>query len=327
MAKPLAWLTAAAVATTGVGVAVAFAPRRDPEPPPPKVFAFVSRHGGAELERLSRVGARIDVVAPNWYDLVPDSGMLRAPTGSDRERLLDIAQARRVRVWPTVNARTRGSQEWETPVARARIVASLRAAALAPGASGVTLDMEELSYDQRDAFTTLVREAASALHAADRRLAVYVSRTGAEYDWKALARHADLLLAAGYNESWAGSRPGPVTTPKGFEEVVDRSLKAAGRRKAVPLLGAFGYRWPRTGRGELIASDDALRLRRRLRVHGQRSNGNERFTSGGDTIVYATAAGLRARWSEAASAGVRWIGLFSLGREPEHFWDDLETAR
>jgi hypothetical protein len=33
---------------------------------PPRVFAFVSSHGGAEIERLARVGARIDVVAPNW---------------------------------------------------------------------------------------------------------------------------------------------------------------------------------------------------------------------------------------------------------------------
>jgi spore germination protein YaaH len=112
----------------------------------------------------------------------------------------------------------------------------------------VTLDMEELAPEQREAFTTLVGEAASALHAAGRRLAVYVSRTGAEYDWKAIARHADLLLAAGCNESSAGSRPGPITTPKGFGEVVERSRRAAGRRKAVPLLGAFGYRWPSVGR-------------------------------------------------------------------------------
>jgi spore germination protein YaaH len=318
-------MTAALVAGAAVALAAA---GRDAKPnPPPRVFAFVSRHGGAELERLERIGARLDVIAPNWYGLVPDSGLLRAPTGADRERLLEIARARGVRVWPAVNARTGGSRGWEAPVARERIVASLRAAALAPGASGVTLDVEELDPAQRDAFTTLVAEAATALHAAHRKLAVYVSRTGTEYDVKALARHVDLLLAAGYNESWAGSRPGPITTPKGFREVVDRSLQAAGRRKAVPLLGAFGYRWPKAGRGALIASDEALRLRRAERARTRLADGNERFSSGGDTIVYATAAGLRARWREARRAGVRWIGLFSLGREPAHFWDGLDTAR
>ena len=312
----------AVLAAVAVALALALTEGGDPKPPP-KVFAFVSRHGGAEIERLARVGSRIDVVAPNWYELAPATGLLRAPTGGHRDRLLDVAQARGVRVWPTVNARTGGSRAWEPPAARARIVASLRAAALAPGASGVTLDMEELEPSQRGAFSTLVREAAAALHTADRRLAVYVSRTGEAYDWKAISRHADLLLAAGYNESWSGGGPGPVTTPAGFRAVVDRSLAAAGRRKAVPLLGAFGYRWPRGGRGELISTDDALRLRRKLGAKPRRVQGNERFVSGGDTIVYATAAGLRARFREAREAGVRWVGLFSLGREPAHFWDGL----
>ena len=107
-----------------------------------------------------------------------------------------------------------------------------------------------------------------------------------------------------------------------------RSLSAAGERKAVPLLGAFGYRWPGGGgRGELIASADALTLRRKLGARTRHIDGNERFRAGGDTIVYPTAAGLRARVRDARAGGARWIGLFSLGREPAHFWAGLETAR
>ncbi len=328
MGKRFAGLTAVGLIATAAAVALALDGGREQRPPPaPRVFAFVSRHGGEELARLRRVGARIDVVAPNWYALAPASGLLRAPSGGHRDQLLEIARERRVKVWPAVNARTGGAREWEAPEARARIVASLRAAALAPGASGVTLDMEELRPRQRRAFSALVREAALALHAADRRLAVYVSRSSDAYDWKAIARHADLLLAAGYNESWAGGTPGPITTPAGFGQVVDRSLAAGGRRKAVPLLGACGDRWPPAGRGTRFASDEALGLRRQLRATGRRTAGNERFRAGRDTVVYATAAGRRARAREAREAGVRWVGLFSLGREPRHFWDGLDTAR
>lgn len=297
--------------------------------PPPKVFAFVSRLDGAELERLEQVGARIDVVAPNWYSLDPASGLLRAPIRGDADALLQTARRHGVRVWPTVNALTGGSDAWTPPEARARIVASLRAAALGPGASGVTLDMEELRPRQRAAFSALIKEAAAGLHAVDRKLAVYVPRPGpgegASYDWRAIARHADLLLASGYNEHWAGGKPGPITTSKGFDAVTKRALELAGKRKAVPTLGAFGYRWPRNGRGRLIATTDAQRLRGD-RTH-TRKDGAERFRAGGDTIVYETAAGLRARARAARAAGARWIGLFSLGREPERFWDRFATAR
>jgi hypothetical protein len=297
--------------------------------PPPKVFAFVSGLDGAELRRLERVGARIDVVAPNWYALEPASGTLRGPSRTDR--LLEAARAHGVQVWPTVNARTGGSRAWEPADARARIVQSLLAAARERGSAGVTLDMEELAPAQRDAFSRLVAEAAARLHAAGRALAVYVPRPGpgegAAYDWAAIAAHADLLLCAGYNEHWAGGPPGPPATTAGFRAVVDRALQLAGRGTAVPLLGAFGYRWPPGARGELISSTEARALRHRVGVRPLRSDGSERFAAGADTVVYETAAGLRARAAAARAAGARWIGLFSLGREPAAFWSGMATAR
>jgi hypothetical protein len=302
-------------------------PERRPPGPPPKVFAFVSSHGGAEVERLRQVGGKVDVIAPNWFGLDPATGALRGPGRPGP--LLAVAQEHGIAVWPTVNALTGGSRAWERPRARARIVDALVAAASFAGASGVTLDMEELRPVQRRAFSALVREAAGRLHAADRRLAVYVPRPGpregASYDWKAIAAHADLLLASGYNEHWARSAPGPTSTTRGFTGIVERALDLAGTGKAVPLLGAFGYRWPAAGAGELISSADARRLRRgRVARH---ADGAARFRAGGDTIVYETTTGLRTRAAAARAAGAHWIGLFSLGREPARFWDGLETAR
>jgi spore germination protein YaaH len=301
---------AALVAACGGEPASAVAGER--AAPPPRVFAFVSNHGGAELERLARVGARVDVAAPNWYALDAATGELRGPW--DRRPLLRVAREHGVRVWPAVNSLTGGSRAWESPAARRRIVRSL--VSVARDHDGVTLDMEELRPHQRDEFTALVRAAARRVS----KLAVYVTREGAAYDWRALARHADLLLCSGYNEHWSGGRPGPITTSRGFAAVVDRALELAGPRRAVPVVGAFGYRWPRSGAGELISSVDAARLRRESGAAARRSDGSERFRADGDTVVYETAAGLRMRVAAARAAGARWIGLFSLGREPASFW-------
>jgi hypothetical protein len=292
---------------------------------------FVSSVGGREIARLERLGADIDVAAPNWYALDAASGRLAGPDLRTAHRLLDVALPRGVRVWPTVNVRTGGSRTWEPAGAQARLVRSLEVAALGEGASGVTLDMEQLRADQRDEFTALVTAAARRLHAAGRQLAVYVPRPGpgggAAYDWAALARGADLLLTAGYNEHWSGGPPGAISTSDGFEQVVDRGLALAGPAKAVPLLGAFGYRWAGRGRGTLLSSIDADRLRRTHNARTRRSDGAARFRVGPDTVVYETAAGLRARAAAARAHGARWIGLFSLGREPIAFWRDLPMHR
>jgi spore germination protein len=298
------------------------------EGPPPRLFAFVSRLDGAELRRMRSVGLRLDVVAPNWYSLDAAAGTVRGGAGTKAFRT--VADRAGVAVWPTVNARTGGSRAWERPRAGARIARALAAVSRGEGAAGVTLDMEELRPRQRGVFTALVRAAAAHVHAGGRRLAVYVPRPGpgsaAAYDWSALAAAADLVLCSGYNEHWAGGPPGPTTTTAGFATVLDRALALAGPAKAVPVLGAFGYRWS-SGRGRLVSTTAAGRLRRRAGGAAVRVDGSERFQLGGDVVVYETVAGLRARAAAARAAGARWLGLFSLGREPVTFWAGLATAR
>jgi spore germination protein len=324
-------IVAAALVAAAAAAAFVAAQRGDDRRPgpPPRVFAFVSDLRGAELERLREVAHRIDVVAPNWYALDSATGALRSPHSTSA--LLAAAQGGGARVWPVVNARTGGSRAWEAPAARERIAGSLLAAASAPAASGVTLDMEELRPAQRDAFTTLVRESAARLHAAGRKLAVYVPRPGpgegAAYDWAALAAHADLVLCSGYNEHWAGGPPGPVSTTPGFSAVVDRALEQAGPARAVPLLGAFGYRWAPGAPGELLSTVDARRLRASRPGTATALDGSERFRDGAATVVYETELGLRSRAATAREAGARWIGLFSLGREPAGFWTGFVTDR
>lgn len=72
---------------------------------------------------------------------------------------------------------------------------------------------------------------------------------------------------------------------------------------------------------------DAARLRRESGARARRGDGAERFQARGDTVVYETAAGLRMRVAAARAAGARWVGPFSLGREPARFWRGLRTAR
>ena len=70
--------------------------------PPPRVFAFLSRAGGTELEHLRRYGARISIVAPNWYELHLTNQTL---SGTPSQPVAAAARAAGVQLWPVVNAR------------------------------------------------------------------------------------------------------------------------------------------------------------------------------------------------------------------------------
>ena len=287
-----------------------------------KLFAFWSNVPGG-LRRLEEVGSRVEVLAPNWYALSPADASIRG--GRPNARVMGLSRRLGFAVWPVVNATMKGAPLLDTPAGRTRIVAQITALAARYRLAGVTLDMEEMLPRQRAAYSTLVAQLSGALHAAHRKLAVYaVRRTAtdvddgaAAYDWAALARSADLVLASGYNEHSAVTSPGPVTTGAGFAAVAQYAA-ATSKTKIAPAMGAFGYEWAGGG-ARMVSSADAER-RRPVAAEPGSADGRHATDAAAPTW-YESAEDLWARERAAAQAGARWIGLFTLGREPARYWE------
>lgn len=284
----------------------------------PCLFAFLSNvEGDRELESLRRAERRVSVVAPNWYAV---DRRLRVVGGPPRSDVLRLARRSDTAVWPVVNARLGFTRVFSRGDRRRGAARALARLASRERFDGLTLDLEEVRPAEQRFFSAFVRDLARRLHRGGRRLAVYVprrtavgaTRSTAAYAHRSLARSADLVLASGYNEHFAGGEPGPITTARGFREVV-RYAAGISRSRVAPVLGAFGYSWPAGGgRAELIASYDAESQRR----GGRRSGGAVTYRSDGARVWYESAAGLEARVRAARRQRMRWVGLFSLGREP-----------
>lgn len=294
-----------------------------PSRAPPRVFAFVSRVGGAELGHVRAFGRRIDVLAPNWFALDIASGRV-AGGGPHHAALRRAARAAGSELWPVVNARTGGSPLVLDVPWRERVARRVAAIAAHGDYAGMTLDVEGIAPDQAPAYTALVTAVAARLHAHERRLAVYVPRPfttfGAGYDWPGLAGQADLLLASGYNESRAGTAPGPISTSAGFAAVLQNAASVSHSRVA-PTIGAFGYRWPQAGGpGTLLSTRAASRLRVRCHAPFTIHDGSVSFACGQDNVVYESESGLVMLARASRRAGFRWLALYSLGREPAGFW-------
>jgi hypothetical protein len=285
-----------------------------------KLFAFYSAVPGA-LKRLEEVGGRVDVLAPNWYTLAPSSAAISG--GAPNAKVMALSRRLRFAVWPVVNATMHGSALIDSASGRAKVVKRIGALAARHRLAGVTLDMEEMLPSQRASFSALVAQLASALHANHRRLAVYaVRRTAtdvddgaAAYDWAALARSADLVLASGYNEHSATTPPGPITTQAGFDALAGYAA-ATSTAKVAPAMGAFGYRWSGAG-ARMLSSAEA---ERRSPVRAEVGSADGRSAASGSTY-FESAEDLWARERAASRAGAKWIALFTLGREPERFWE------
>jgi spore germination protein len=234
-----------------------------------------------------------------------------------------------------LNARAGFTPVLEAAPQRRRLTDAVAALAASEHFAGITLDIEEIPPADRAAFTTLVRDIARRLHRVGRRLAVYAprrtavppTRFAAAYDWPRLVRTADLLLASMYNEHNRHGAPGPVTTTAGAGAVL-RYASGISRRRIAPVLGAFGYRWPLAGgAATLVSSADASVLGAAPGTVVTPTDGEATFEAGGARVWFETTAGLLSRARQARQAGMRWLALFSLGREPAGTVDRLGTRR
>jgi spore germination protein len=298
--------------------------------PPPHVFAFLSHAGGRQLAQLRRVGRRISVVAPNWYGLDLRTGAVAAPS----QTATVLRQARRVGagVWPVVNARASGGVSLTNRSVARRVTRAIVGIGTTRGYAGVTIDIEDLSAGDRTAYSALVAHVAAALRRHGRRLAVYAPGvdgvgSGAAYDWSSLARSASLLLVSTYASGVIAPTPGPASSSTSFAAAAQRAA-AVSPRTVAPPLAAVGYSWPVAGGPARILSAQAA-AQRRASCHAAvtAADGAASFICDGREVYYPTAGDLRGQVRAARDRGIRWIGLFSLGREPLGFWNGLVTAR
>ena len=302
-------------------------PRAAASGPAPKLFAFYSAVPGA-LRRLQEVGSRVDVPSRRTGTRL----RRRAPAihgGRPNAKVMALSRTLGFDVWPVVNA-TMPRLGADRPLGRAGRRSSTRSRRSRRSTTwtAVTLDMEEMLPRQKSSYSALVEQLpASALHAKRRKLAVYAVRrtatdvddSAAAYDWTALARAADLVLASGYNEHAATTDAGPGHDAGGLR----------GARRATPRRRR-GRRSPRRSArsatpvdgksARMLSSADA---ERRWPVRGGGRQRRRPLRDDGrdpDLLRVRRRTCGRASRPSAAPAS-RWIGLFTLGREPERFWE------
>lgn len=180
---------------------------------------------------------------------------------------------------------------------------------------GINMDLEgAFLKGDRDKYTLLIAELARLLKPHGKHLSVdVVSQTAPPspedtgwaqaYDYPGLARHVDSLILMGYDYSWAGGPPGPVSPLWWLKKVLDYTLSCVPKEKVVVGLPFYGRHWvieggrPSQGRGVgILAASEIL-----------------------------AQPGLHPAWDEEAACPV--IRFYEDDKEHVIFYEDLESLR
>jgi len=234
--------------------------------------------------------AKVDLIVPTWYQ-VDETGLV---TGAPNPLVLQIAQQNHVPVMPILALFGKSQLHALAGNAEAQNLmnqALVREARL-HGYRGFQLDFENLSWTDRDGFTSLVKRTAEALHGAGFQISVATVPNAPGYpgsggfakwiysDWRggydlaALAKIVDLVCVMTYDQHTRWTTPGPVDGWQWSLENLDYALAVVPKEKLSLGIPLYGYHWfagaptvdKATGRetpnetADYISAPDALQL-------------------------------------------------------------------
>jgi spore germination protein YaaH len=258
----------------------------------PKALFYMTREPKSVRSFLAHAD-KIDLLVPAWYGVDAD-GLV---SGGPNPLVLETAQAHHVPVMPIVANGDFAQEEFHkllgNPAAAKSMVARLIGVCKENGYIGIQFDFENVHWTDRDALSSMVREAAAAFHSEGLQLTIatvpnapgapageggfaawiYENWRGA-YDLKALAQSVDLICLMTYDQHTRWTAPGPVAGWAWTTGNLDYALKVVPAQKLSLGIPLYGYHWfagtpEKTGdksadkpnpSAEYIATEDALDL-------------------------------------------------------------------
>ena len=220
---------------------------------------------------------------------------------------------------------------------------------------GVNVDIENVTHQQRDSYTELVRLLREKIPS-HKEISVAVAanpnnwQTGwhGSYDYAALAKYADHLVIMAYDEHYEGGEAGPVASIEFVENSIRYALSHTSPDKIVVAVPSYGRVWGvdnnrivgkgissstiqeilNTCESTVTYDEDSQSVRAEFTITEESGN----FTVGGDFILQP---GRYVVWFENDRSYEEKLGLiekydlkgagaWSLGQEDPSIWDHYE---
>lgn len=312
----------------------------------------------ASWESLERNIDQISIVAPGAYS-VDEDGIV---WGEVDARVLRLARQHNVPVMPLV-VNPGFNQETLTrflndPAAKRRAITTLVEESRRHGYHGIQVDFENLSINDRDAFTLFFRELATELHRGGHRISAAVVHRPDElagptqyhkwlfrnwragYDLKALGEIGDFISIMSYNQHTRRTPPGPQHGMPWMREVIDYFRSQVPAEKLSLGIITGGMRWytsqedritPEMARSysNTLSYSQAMGLLDRygatLRWDDEQQSAYTFYSNGGtfEWIFLEDARSFAARVDLVEQYRLRGFSVWVLGPEDPAIWEHL----
>lgn len=317
----------------------------------PDRFAMAYLYFGTPSKYVQAVDSTkgsLDMVSPSYFDLKPD-GSLKLTEAVDAA-FIEEMHKRGVKVVPFL------SNHWDRELGRKALANREALAKQVANAiekhnlDGVNVDIENVTAQDRDAYTDLVRrlravvpdhkEVSTAVAANPEG---WTSGWHGSYDNEKLAKASDYLMIMAYDQSYQGSVPGPVAGLPWVEKTILQALKTVPKEKILLGIPFYGRYWSADGRYKGLGIQNQAAQQLVHKYNGKVSydtvqqSAKATFTiassdskpvvhgvtlgAGQYTVWYENEASIKAKLQLVNKYDLKGAGNWSLNEESGNTWD------
>jgi spore germination protein YaaH len=303
---------------------------------------------GSHISLVDNTKKSLNEIAPSYFDLNED-GSLKLTNKVD-VAFINEMHKRGIKVVPFL------SNHWNRELGRQAIInrqvlaRQIADAVREYNLDGVNVDIENLTEENRDDYTDLIRLLRELLPR-EKTLSVAVapnpfwSTKGwqGSYDYRSIAEYADYIMVMAYDEHYQGGQAGPVASSSFVENSIKYALENVPAEKVVLGIPFYGRYWMDGASygGYGVSLADVHRLIKKYRgkvlfdhtamspkaiitikssdvkpyVYGRKLN------AGTYTIWYENEESIKHKLKLVEKYNLRGTGSWSLGQEEKNTWD------
>lgn len=302
-------------------------------------LTFIYLYGGTTQDYINqhqKTKGSIDIVSPNYFDLDANG---EAIINMDKT-LTTYMQKQGVKVMPFLSNhwdRASGQIAISTPRKRENLAQALVQNVISHKLDGLNIDLENLTYEDKDNLTAFIKLLSAKLHPLNKKLSIAVGSVEkhltagwkSAYDLANLSKYADYLFVMAYDQSWNGSAPGPVAALPWVEKQLQYMVTQIPKEKIILGVPFYGRAWTNgEGGGGITHSDTIQELEQNkatISWHQEHKVPFAKYTAKGNTreIWFENTRSTQEKIRLINKYDVAGMGAWRLGQEDLSLWNNI----
>lgn len=211
---------------------------------------------------------KLNMVVPEWFFIDPKTDLLQTEIDT---AALKVMRKGKVKIVPLINNINESLGEGEfdgdlihrilhDKTKRERLINDIAKTLKKYNFQGINIDFEEFKENSDEPIIAFQKELYQKLHPLGYLVSQDIMAGDDDFNIKELSRYNDYMFLMAYDEHYAQSVPGDVSSQKWIEKTVDKTAKEIPSDKIILCFAGYGYDWQEKEEGETITYDQAIAI-------------------------------------------------------------------